>query len=308
MPKSALSPRELALAIGVSESSVKRWADDGHIAIAKTAGGHRRIPIADAIQFIRTRRLTIERPEILGLCELVGLDEASRSIASPPAEQLRTFLVEGKSAEVRGLVLSWYLAGQSIASIGDDCVRPALEVIGALWLESSEGIFIEHRASDLCLAALHQLSAYLPARTSGPVALGGACSGDSSLLPSTLVALVLTEHGFRTQNLGARTPIDTLAHAIARERPELVWISANHIEDARAFDRDLIALTATLDRYDVMAIGGGRALSGLANPVGPRLRVAKSLTELAAWVDGWNRRAMSPDDSDDSSSKGRRGD
>ena len=34
------------------------------------SGGHRRIPLADAIRFIRDRRLVLERPEILGLGEL----------------------------------------------------------------------------------------------------------------------------------------------------------------------------------------------------------------------------------------------
>ena len=51
--KPLLSPRELAQAIGVSESSLKRWADAGQIRVARTAGGHRRISIADAVRFIR---------------------------------------------------------------------------------------------------------------------------------------------------------------------------------------------------------------------------------------------------------------
>jgi len=37
-----LSPRELAEALGVSESSLKRWVDAGKIAASRTEGGHRR--------------------------------------------------------------------------------------------------------------------------------------------------------------------------------------------------------------------------------------------------------------------------
>ena len=51
--KSVLSPKELAAAIGVSESTLKRWADDGLIVFSRTAGGHRRIRLAEAIRFIR---------------------------------------------------------------------------------------------------------------------------------------------------------------------------------------------------------------------------------------------------------------
>ena len=41
--KPLLSPKELADAIGVSESSIKRWVDNGEIQATKTSGGHRRI-------------------------------------------------------------------------------------------------------------------------------------------------------------------------------------------------------------------------------------------------------------------------
>ena len=52
----------------------------------------------------------------------------------------------------------------------DECekLKPAFEAIGSMWLHSSDGIFVEHRATELCLAALHQLSAILPTNDRGP--------------------------------------------------------------------------------------------------------------------------------------------
>ena len=50
-----LSPRQLAVAIGVSESSLKRWADDGRLAVERTAGGHRRIPLPEAVRWFPAR-------------------------------------------------------------------------------------------------------------------------------------------------------------------------------------------------------------------------------------------------------------
>ena len=50
---SLLSPRQFAAAIGVSESSVRRWADGGQIKMTRTAGGHRKIARSEAIRFIR---------------------------------------------------------------------------------------------------------------------------------------------------------------------------------------------------------------------------------------------------------------
>ncbi|MEO6025381.1 MAG: helix-turn-helix domain-containing protein, partial [Candidatus Binatia bacterium] len=70
-----LSTRSLAHALGVSESSIKRWVDDGTIRSARTVGGHRRIPRVDAIRFVRATRASVVHPEILGLA--AGVDPRS---------------------------------------------------------------------------------------------------------------------------------------------------------------------------------------------------------------------------------------
>ena len=69
--RSQLSPKELGEAIGVSESSIKRWIDEGVIRASRTAGGHRRIALADAVQFVRSAGLPVVRPQVFGL---VGLE------------------------------------------------------------------------------------------------------------------------------------------------------------------------------------------------------------------------------------------
>ena len=62
-----VSPRNLAEAIGMSESSLKRWADRGLLQVTRTAGGHRRIAIRDAIRFVRERQLRFLKPTAIGL-------------------------------------------------------------------------------------------------------------------------------------------------------------------------------------------------------------------------------------------------
>ena len=65
--KTQVSPKQLARAIQVSESSIKRWCDQGAISTVRTAGGHRRIDMTDVMRFLRDHRYAIVRPEVLGL-------------------------------------------------------------------------------------------------------------------------------------------------------------------------------------------------------------------------------------------------
>ena len=62
-----VTPKQVARAIDVSESSVKRWCDRGIIPSVKTAGGHRRIPIAAVISYLRDTKQPLVAPEVLGL-------------------------------------------------------------------------------------------------------------------------------------------------------------------------------------------------------------------------------------------------
>jgi excisionase family DNA binding protein len=87
-----VSPKQLARAIQVSESSVKRWCDQGVISTVRTAGGHRRIPVADVLRFLRDNRYDVVRPELLGLPATVGRSARVRDRA---VEQLREALLGG---------------------------------------------------------------------------------------------------------------------------------------------------------------------------------------------------------------------
>src|SRR3954453_15398204 len=72
-----LSPKTLAQAIGVSESSLKRWADEGLLDVVRTAGAHRRIDLREAIRYIRAAGHPILRPDLLGVPGLDGSAPAS---------------------------------------------------------------------------------------------------------------------------------------------------------------------------------------------------------------------------------------
>ena len=103
--KQHFSPRELAGALGVSESSIKRWADAGEIRIRRTAGGHRRIPAAEAAHFIRRSGHPLARPEML------GLTPQDRPAQADDAERLFALLREGREREAADWITALCLQG-----------------------------------------------------------------------------------------------------------------------------------------------------------------------------------------------------
>lgn len=282
--KAVLSPKELAEAIGLSESSLKRWADDGLIKVSRTAGGHRRIPVAEAIRFIRASRSPLVRPELLGLDDVppAALALAGEDIG----EQLFEFLQAGDARKSRGLLLSLYLAGHSAADICDGPLRQAMTRLGELWKHDCAGIYEEHRATDICLQALNQLRMMVPQAADGPVALGGAPAGDPYLIPSLSATIVLASEGFCAVNLGANTPAESLLVAAQRHRPALVWLSVSHVAAVQELAREAGTLARGLAPLGARLAIGGRACRDFPAPSSPHIFIGTSMSELAAYARG----------------------
>ena len=281
--KSQLSPRELGEALGVSESSLKRWADDGLLAAARTAGGHRRISLGEAIRFAREQGIAVARPEMLGLVEA----EAGAGTGEPAlAEALRS----GDERRARGQIEARYLAGWSVAEIADGPIAHALEEIGGRWQQGDNGIFCEHRATEICIRAVQQLRLLLPRpRADAPRAVGGAPAGDPYLLPTLLCGTVLAAEGWHDTNLGAETPDETLAEAARETDAALVWIAFAGTGDAErktGFARHVARRAADAGASVVV---GGRGWPAQAGNLPPNLHVGRTMGELAAFARGLAR-------------------
>ena len=106
-----LTTRDLAPAIGVSESSIKRWADEGEIRAARTVGGHRRIPLPEALRFVRERGLALPRAEVLGLGDVATL--RAPALPGDDVAAFRELLLTGDEARSRGLLQSLHLSGRA---------------------------------------------------------------------------------------------------------------------------------------------------------------------------------------------------
>ncbi|MCC6620297.1 MAG: helix-turn-helix domain-containing protein [Deltaproteobacteria bacterium] len=283
---SLLSPRDLARALGVSESSVKRWVDDGALAATRTSGGHRRIQLGEAIRFVRRSGAPVVAPELLGAVRLPALRTAPVAANDEAVvEALWAALVADDQAAARGVVMGLFLGGWPIAAICDGPLRAVLTRVGELWRHDAEGILVEHRATDTCVRALSELRALLrPPASEPPRALGGALSGDPYLLPSMMAALVVADLGFEERNLGPDTPLDVLLQAVARYAPRLVWLSVSVERGAPTLARDLEQLARAVAPWGGTIAIGGRATPAL--PAIPGVAHVATMSELAELARG----------------------
>ena len=270
-----LSPRQLADALGVSESSLKRWVDAGKIAAARTDGGHRKIPLSEAVRFIRETGAPLARPEVLDMPEVAIAQQ--RALAGD--DGLYAYLAAGDTVGARGWLLARYLAGASIEELGDGPIKEAMHALGELWRHDEGGIFVEHRGTDICLQALAQLRNTFEPPPQAPLALGGAPEDDPYLLPSFLAATVIAAVGMRAVNLGPDTPIAAMQAAVAHYAPQLVWISASTPMPSQQA-REIAAWIETVPP-SVQVLVGGRESGRIVHAASNEIRTVASMTELA---------------------------
>jgi excisionase family DNA binding protein len=255
--KQLVTPKQVARAIKVSESSLKRWCDRGLLKTVRTPGGHRRLALADVLQFLRTSGQELVDPTLLGLPATAGRGELAFTRAR---EQLREALVGGDVEQCRRLVFDLHLSGRPVSKIFDDVIALAMHDIGDCWACGEAEIYQERRASMLCLRLLAELRSVIPqGEADAPLALGGTPECDPYLIPTTMAEIVLRQQGWRSQSLGARLPFATLAAAIRDLRPQIFWLSVSYIDGEERFVSEYRSFFDEV-RSAVPVIVGGQAL------------------------------------------------
>ena len=224
----------------------------------RTAGGHRKIPIASVIQFLRQTKRELVRPEIIGLPPRT--DTVADSMDQAIEDTLGA-LAGGDPTQLHGLVFPFYLRGHSLAEICDRLLSPAMHRIGTLWQSGSLEIFEEHRAVEMMVRLLHDFRLALPESYDGPKAIGGTVDGDRYQLPTQMIELSLAEIGWNSTSLGVSLPFHTLLSAAEKNRPKIIWLSVSELADEKPFVRELREFCAAVP-VETIVFFGGRATSG----------------------------------------------
>ena len=260
--KEHLSPKQVARAVRVSESSIKRWCDEGLLKMEKTAGGHRRIAVSEVLRFVRDSDRQLVEPSILGLPVTTG---KTPRMLNRAAAELQTALMAGNADITRQILFDLYVANHSLAIIGDHVLASAFEKIGDAWACGELEIYQERCGCEITVRALCDLIRVLPEPDiNAPLALGGTLAEDQYAIPSLLVEGVIRDVGWQTVQLGSGLPSQTIVAAIKRYQPTLVWLSISHVSDEQSFLNDYAQIRNCLDDSQAIAVGG--------RSLGPELR------------------------------------
>ena len=249
-----LTPRTVARAIGVSESSIKRWCDRGLIPTRKTAGGHRRITKESVIEFLRSSKHKLVQPELLGLPASTGQDI---QVAEQASKRLSEALLAGDEEQCERTVFELHLNGFRVSQICDEVFTRAFAAIGDLWDCGQTEIYRERRACEICSRVLTQLRGVIPKpQPTAPIAIGGTPQEDPYGMPTMMVEMTLQQMGWRAQSLGCGLPFESLHQAVVDSRPSLVWLSISQLENPTQFIADYHRFYEAINPQTAIVIGG----------------------------------------------------
>ncbi len=252
--RTLLSTKDVAILMDVTETTIKRWAGAGKLPCVKTLGGHRKFVLKDIVAFADQHNYPLSGvlpPELKSADdEMIAFSIQTQNYGKISEVVLKEAL-HGERGRLSELFVYLSKHHISMATIGDEIIRPAMVKVGELWAEHKLEINQEHVASQALLEAIIRLGPELQRKPSNGLSAVCACAeGDYHEIGLRILSYVLECEGWSVSYLGANTPSDTLGSFIKAMRPEL------------------ICLSYTLDKPRSQFMGNVQSLGNLAHAYG----------------------------------------
>lgn len=281
--KNTYSPRNVARALGVGESTIKRWCDLGLLGYERTVGGHRRLPLQEVLAFARSQGMNVVHPAALGLAA-----DGRRGGGEHVVGVLFEHLARGDQERSTRLLTSTFLAGAPVERIFDGIVAPAMERIGSAWARGQLEIYQERRACEIVSRAIVELGALgAPLQRGAPSAIGGTLSGDPFGLATLMVETTLRHAGFQARSLGVSIPSESFVAALKMESPRLLWLSIGTDRANQEATGSVAEIVRATKRARARLVLGGRGLSREIREIVGAAEIFADMTTLAARARQW---------------------
>ena len=259
------STTDLAKLWGVSESSIKRWADAGTIKCYKTAGGHRKFNPEDVLEF--QARSGLAAKSLALSAEFAPRDFELKDILAEPdltdiSQRYKKEAINGQCLTASTLIRETYLHGIHLPTIAEEIIKPALYEIGEMWRAGKLEVFEEHLATFATMQALAGLNSASPKELSvDRLALVGCLENEHHEIASAMARCLLLSEGWSVIYMGTHTPLFSFADAINKLKPGLACISATMTDNLERAARDYKMLRRAASKQGTGIIMGGQALN-----------------------------------------------
>ncbi|MCS7020382.1 MAG: helix-turn-helix domain-containing protein [Gemmataceae bacterium] len=254
-----VSTQQVAEALGVSVTTVKRWVDQGILPAQRTAGGHRKLPLSELLRLVRRGDLPQPNLEILLGVAIPSTSDDLQQLA----QQVRQAAFQHDHTLLRALIRGAYTQGIPMADLADCIIVPMMRAVGHGWETGTLDVMQEHRITQEVAAVLYELRELLRSGVDRhrPRAVGGAPEHDHYLLPTLLAQLTLLDCGWQAINLGPHTPPSAFQAAVEEFRPRLVWLSVTHLVHPENFLAEFNPLARQWQKQGIIIVVGGQALT-----------------------------------------------
>lgn len=258
-----LSTHEVARLLNVTETTIKRWADEGRLPCSKTLGGHRKFEMENIIKFAEKNGIALSGvlppPMTTSQLEQLQLGIVTRNYKKI-ADVLFEEIVQSDREGVTDLFL--YLLKHHIPFyiIADEIVRPALTKIGDLWEKGEISVHEEHIASQTVTEALIRIAPDIHRKPPNGFAVAFACmEGELHDIGLRTLAYSFESEGWKIHYIGPNTPTDSIISFVKGLKPELVAVSFTIVKDYDKFFKDLKKIVNEIHSYNgYLIIGGSR--------------------------------------------------
>lgn len=267
MRKTILSTVDVARLFNVTETTVKRWADDGTLRCHKTPGGHRKFPMRNVVEFAERSQL-----EPLGVLAMPKSDEHCASVEMAILNRdfpalVKAFVEKALSPDRNDLYIFFsYLYEHRIAlwEIQDNVVRPGMAEIGMRWARGELTVSQEHRASYETLDALARLQSEIFIKPANGKSVVLACpGGEQHEIGLRSASYIFEAEGWTVHYIGASTPVSDVVKSLHDLKPTLLALSMTYTTDPARLMNDVTHLSE-----EAAAMGIGVVLGGSGVPEG----------------------------------------
>ncbi|HVF57596.1 MAG TPA: B12-binding domain-containing protein [Pyrinomonadaceae bacterium] len=262
-----LTTRQLARLWLVSEATIKRWADAGHLHFNRTIGGHRRFSFEEVTRFQAERGLG--RAAFAAARRRASLDVPDDAAADfdmlLAAERFFEAIAAGREGMATAILLEPYMRGVELSKLFDETVAVAMWRVGKLWHGGEMSVADEHLATRTAVRAVESLSISVRHGHTGAERQAICCATEEEYheIPILCVQVLLESEGWSVKNFGANTPFFALTDAVEKYSPALVCVSSTTHSALERNARDYAEFRRAVKARRARIVLGGE---GFRNP------------------------------------------